>query len=541
MKKIKTLLMSVYCKGMQIRFEEVGISCITAYLRSFGYEVMLLGVKEEEVDYKAIEAFSPDIVGMPVYDINKNTIYNTSRNLKEMLPNAVICVGGNLPTYYGEEILEECSSIACAIRGEGEQVMLEIVKKLESGEGLKNVKGVTFRDGNAIVVNADQPLLEDMDLLPFPARDILAQNSYGVAQITTSRGCMAKCSFCASQLFWKKWRGRCAKHVVDEIEQVAAAYNIKMFNFVDGSFEDPGGDCERVLGIAEEIIKRNLNIHYFAHIRAEFQRKANHEIMQILKQSGLCGVCIGLESGNRFDLDLYGKLATQEDMDKVIELFRKYQINIEPGFINFNPYSTFEGLRLNINFLERHGFASNIEHVVTIYKMYKGTRLYNRVKEDKLLCDGKFNEFGYEFMDNRLRQLHSYLYDYVMKRDENTIKACSAIIYYTTKHLTLLTYYRGQFEKFTMEDAMRVLEVHEQENRDIRDELNVNIARWFRALLELAETGWDVECAENISAQMLSNDYLMDAAVRFDSKRRRFFISLLRKNPEYQKFFIDIS
>ena len=91
------------------------------------------------------------------------------------------------------------------------------------------------------------------------------------------------------------------KLFVDEIEIIVKKYGIKIFNFIDCSFEDPGTNYERMASIANEIKARELDIQYFVFVRAEFHRNASDELMKLLVSSGLSSVMIGVETGNEFD------------------------------------------------------------------------------------------------------------------------------------------------------------------------------------------------------------------------------------------------
>lgn len=536
---MKITLMAVYTEGMQVWQEEIGICSIASFLRSNGYEVQLISFLDNKVNYQEIIDFNPNILGIPVYDINKNSVYKICENLRELLPDLLLCVGGNLPTYYDEEILKESKDIDFVIRGEGEIVFLEIVSKLSKGENIKDIKGITYRENNKIIVNENQKLIENIDTLPFPARDFLVKGKSKSAQISTSRGCISKCTFCASQLFWKKWRGRSVNNIVDELEYIVKEYDISTFNIMDGSFEDPGGTSNRIWDIANEILRRDLFVSYFCHMRAEFHKIANDERMKTLKKSGLCGVCTGLESGNLYDLKLYGKIATHEDMDKAIKLFNKYGINIEPGFINFNPYSTFEGLHENISFLEKYGFASNIEHIVTIYKMYKGTKLYDKIKDDNLLKSGKFNEFGYNFVDKKVEELFKYVHKYVMGNEKDMVDYFKNIIYYATKQWTLTNYYKRIFEHKGFDKALKSIEEFEATGREINKDLNVNVSAWFRELLELAQKGWSNDVADSISNRYLSKDYVASVVNNLQREKTKMYKNLLRQDMKFLSYTLD--
>lgn len=187
----------------------------------------------------------------------------------------------------------------------------------------------------------------------------LSATNCSVAQISTSRGCTGHCTFCAKQLFWAKWRGRSVANVVKEIEEIQKLYGIDAFYFIDSSLEDPDGGKKRLWDLINEILHRKLKIYFFANFRADFVRTASPELMRSLVSAGLCGACIGLESFNDDDLKLYGKIATAEDNHRIIKLFRQFDIHIQPGFININPYTTLDGLRQNIRSLKQYKMLCN--------------------------------------------------------------------------------------------------------------------------------------------------------------------------------------
>ena len=84
-------------------------------------------------------------------------------------------LAGYLPTYFSERILEECAAADFVIRGEGEISFTNLINHLEDGRELTDVKGLVYRDGEAIMVNEDEHLVPDMDDLPYPVRDVLIQ------------------------------------------------------------------------------------------------------------------------------------------------------------------------------------------------------------------------------------------------------------------------------------------------------------------------------------------------------------------------------
>ena len=543
MKAYKVLLMAVYNENMKDIYEEIGIASIASYLRQNGYEVKLIGAKESKVDYTDIIHFKPDIIGLTMYTISKNSVYTVSKKLKELLPDVKILVGGCLPTYYSSEILKESDAIDYAIRGEGEIACRNLLKALEDGEELSTVRGLTYRKDNEIQMNEDEELIKDLDILPSPARDIVQQNKLRIAQISSSRGCRGRCSFCMSHEFWKDWRGRNIKVTVDEIEDLVKNYNVTTFDFIDGSMEDPDPGLKRLTCFATEIVNRNLNISFYADCRAEFHRKATPEAMHLLKQAGLCGVCIGIETGNETDLRLYRKMATTQDNQAVVEFFRKYDIFVDPGFINFNPYSTIEGLRSNIDYLEKNEFACRVDHIMSRYRMFKNTFLTNKLTEDGLLIEGAFDdELRYHYVNNNIEGLSRFLHSYVNSFAKIQNEAFYGFNYYAAKFYIILIHYKRTFGLKQLEQALEFAKRTEQNNKEICAEVNKMIAQWFRQLVDLAELGWDDMLAKEISDKALFKEYDMVSIYNSLIKNRNeFYLNLFKLGSEYESYIVDFS
>ncbi|MFZ5351501.1 MAG: B12-binding domain-containing radical SAM protein [Bacillota bacterium] len=539
-KKMKILLLAIYSEGMRTVYEEMGICSIAALLRKNKYDVMLMGKKEEEIDYDKIETFSPDLIGMTMYNSSQKAVYRASERLKQLLPETYICVGGTLPTYYHTELLKEAPAIDMVIRGEGEFAMLNLASCLEMKNDLSTIDGLTYRLNDNIVANRDREPIKDLDLLPAPARDLLVQNNIKIAQISTSRGCMGKCTFCASQLFWKKWRGRSAKNIADEIEHIIKTYKIDAFYFIDGSFEDPDEGCSRLIEIAENILERNLKIYYFANFRAEFVRKSTPKVMELLVKSGLCGVCIGLEGANESDMILYGKSANLEDNFKVIELFQEYDINIEPGFINLNPYSTFEGIRKNIDFLSKYKFLANKAILLNRYNMMKNTALYRKIVKDNLLKEGDFDECGYHFVDSRIEKLVDFITDYVFSIDDKLNNAINKISYYGNDFMTLLAYLKRRISEDNNAILQSIIAEFDNINKENLTKANRIFAEWYHELLNLAENNWDETAGRAISDRKLKNNELIEIANEIDKSKNRMYIRLIRSSPKYSDYFLKI-
>lgn len=531
------LLMIYHVETMSKKYEELGIGYIGSYLRECGYRVSYLAVNEDEIDYVSIFSAKPDVIGLPTYFASKECIYRFSAKLKQIMPETVICIGGVFPTYNANKALQECSFIDYAIKGEGETVFLELVKHLESQKSMEGIKGLVYRKGRDIIANEMQPLIQELDSLPVPARDIIIQNKLKIAHISTSRGCMARCTFCTSQLFWQKWRGRNMINVVNEIEYIVNHYGIHVFNVIDNSFEDDIDEGQQRLHIfAQEIIRRKLDISYFANFRSEFHKNAEPSLMNLLTESGLGAACIGLEAANNADLKLYGKMASVDDNVHIMNLFIKHQIIVDPGFINFNPYSTFEGLWANIEFLQKYHLGTKIYNVANSFQMYKGTRLFYKTKQNGLIKGNENNPHSYSFENQKIEALYHYIISYRDRVNHANQFAFDVIGSYVSIYKMLVYHIRKIAVKQGDSIAYKIINNHLHALDCIFNELSRNTCEWFKNLISMAKYNWSI-----LEAGRISNEYLNHAYIGALPKTlNKLYIQFIMDITRYDRKYNDI-
>jgi len=243
---------------------------------------------------------------------------------------------GPHPTYLPKDFLlnENC----LVARGEADLLIERIVKAKDP----KKLKGISFLKGKKVVHNKTSGIIEDLDKLPFPARDLDA-NEYRSLKlkdskftvVLASRQCAYRCYYCvpnsiswARELEWKNWtkkagkppvRVRSAKNVISEVNQLARQ-GYKEISFIDDQFV---WDKKRCLEICKGI--KGLKIEYGILARAD--RLIDEEIVKELADSGCKYVDIGVESFDQEVLDYVKKDLKIETIYKAIDLLNKYNIS----------------------------------------------------------------------------------------------------------------------------------------------------------------------------------------------------------------------
>jgi radical SAM superfamily enzyme YgiQ (UPF0313 family) len=168
------------------------------------------------------------------------------------------------------------------------------------------VEELSFRraDG-AIRHNADRPFLEDLDALPFPARDLVDHRLYPApvdgrphTLVVTSRGCPFPCVFCTAHLYYgARLRRRDPARVAAELEEAVREQGLRLFTFWSDTFTL---DREHVLGICREIRRRGLEIEWMANSRVD---RVDAPLLREMRAAGCSVVSFGVESGVQPILD----------------------------------------------------------------------------------------------------------------------------------------------------------------------------------------------------------------------------------------------
>ncbi|NER29492.1 MAG: radical SAM protein [Symploca sp. SIO1C4] len=182
--------------------------------------------------------------------------------------------------------------------------------------------------------------------------------------IETTRGCEHKCSFCFINLgsnFEKKWQIRSGYAIVSDIKKYLDQ-GISKFVFLDSEF----------LGVRKvdhiektkllNMIKDELPpIRYSIWNRADTLLKFNQ--FDLLKQSGLTKVLIGVESFFQEDLDILNKATKSEWIEEAIIQLINRHIYCCLTFMTFNRNTTVESLRCNLSTLERLHHQPNAKYL----------------------------------------------------------------------------------------------------------------------------------------------------------------------------------
>lgn len=263
--------------------------------------------------------------------------------IKEILPNAIIVVGGVLATSDPDLLLKE-PYVDYIIRGEGEDAFLEFCNTFD-----KNPKKL----GKLMNVNKNplRPFV-DMNKLKLPNYGLLGNlERYDEFYVIFSRGCVGSCSFCNNIQMWGKdnkpfIRTYSTERAIELFKEVIGKYKRKMFLIIDDNFLSFKG---RSIAICNFLSKYNL--HFYTSARAD---NLDDETMNSLKKAGCHTIFVGIESGSQRMLDFLGKKTTVSQNINAIKICKKHKIKCEASLMIGLPTETQKDLKETVNLIKRY-------------------------------------------------------------------------------------------------------------------------------------------------------------------------------------------
>src|SRR3990167_40448 len=324
--------------------ENYAVQLFSALLKPLGHEVFLIfdprlfnndevrnrrfaqffNIRKENV--KKIRCINPHLVGFSVYTQDYEWALGMARMIKEIIPTMPIIFGGIHCILCPEQVIrEDCVDIVCV--GEGEKAIVQLLT-----ENHTEVRNLWFKSGGLIKRNGLNPLIQDLDSLPFLDRDILYEQKPVFKRdysISTGRGCPYSCTFCASDALNRQYREkklgkpvrqRSVENVINELMLAKEKYHPRSIYFTDDVF--------------------TLNIHWLENFSKLYSEKVNlsfyctanpgtikEKEIYLLKEAGCQMIGFGMQSCNEEYRKVYLKrYGTNEHIKRIAQLCRELKI-----------------------------------------------------------------------------------------------------------------------------------------------------------------------------------------------------------------------
>jgi radical SAM superfamily enzyme YgiQ (UPF0313 family) len=354
----------------------VGLGYLASSLKENGYDAVIYEADRDRVDlgdlswaeeYKRLEIYlkeinndhnpiwdklsfvvkdyDPDIIGITALTMKFGSVVKTAEICKKTKPECPVVIGGSHATNW-PEICFQSSHVDYCISGEAEATFLNLLEAIKIKK-IPEIEGVSYRDGNNVVINPEKPYLEGLDKYPIPARELLMNRdrytSEDLGVIMTSRGCPFKCGFCSHP---PRVRYRNLENVIEEIKLVQERYGTHQFAFRDDSFTV---SRKRTVEFCEMIKKERIEINWDCTTRVDI---IDDELLESMQEAGCNTIKIGIETGSEKILKEVNKGVTFEQMKKAAKMLNKHGIFWSAYFMYGLPTETAEDMKMTLAFMK---------------------------------------------------------------------------------------------------------------------------------------------------------------------------------------------
>jgi len=335
----------------------ISLPSIAGLLRARGFEVILIDCMAENLDsantIQKIEKFLPQLIIINFSTATFSADKNFTLELKKALPKTHLAgIGVHVSTLPEETLIE--TALDSIIRGEPEMTALDLANQLKGRDRLRYVQGLSYRGNPTFVNNPAREFINNLDLLPFPARDLLKNERYKMpiynrpyTLVITARGCPNNCSFCTANIYYgSKIRMRSPENVLDEVEEILNVHKIKDITFWADTFTF---DRRYVLKICEGIKKRGLKFRWMANARVD---RVDPEMLKKMRETGCQILSFGVESGVQKILNRINKNITLKQIRQTFKWVRASGIESAAHIIFGLPGETEKTIQQTIKFVK---------------------------------------------------------------------------------------------------------------------------------------------------------------------------------------------
>jgi len=427
--------------------ENLALAYLSAALQQHGANVLIIDCDLDQLSgediSKLVQQHRPCFVGLTALARNADEAIDIACSIRRTCPEVPIVLGGLHFTYCGEQVMREIADITYVIRGEGEISISSLYCYLKHGSGCeRDIGGLIYRDSTGSLKQAPmQPAIENLDKLPNPDRQVLRRALDNGLQpaipMLGSRGCYARCLFCnASKVYVEgggsSWRHRSPENIVDEMAMLIETYGVgadPVILFYDDSFIGPGSLGRKYANaLANEMLARQQNVMFETFLRADSFHD-DYVLIAKLRKAGMVRTFMGIEAPDDQELKLFRKGVTSKQIAGALDnLARNHVLTPSSGFIMFLPYSTFEMLKRNAEYLRSIGQAS-IWNLSTRLDVYAGNEFVKKLEEMGLITGSKLHGglFTYRFQDERVGAFADFI-DISEHKLAQRLDACSRFI-----------------------------------------------------------------------------------------------------------------
>lgn len=348
-----------------------------------------VGLSDQEIQDRIID-FKPDLIGVTCQFSRQYKIYHGMFSLVKKIDQRIIVVaGGPHATVCPEEVLND-DNCDYLLSGEAEDSFRELIEALQQDTEIATIDGLGWKADGRLNFNPKMSVINVLDSIPFPAYHLMELDKYfgqeashgarhrkHFCPIITSRGCIAKCTFCSAHQVWgKRYRMRSVENVIEEMRLLKDLYGIEEVMFED---DNVTADAKRAKVLFSRMIEEHFNFAWDTPNGVGIW-SLNEEIVDLMKQSGCINLNFPVESGSQRVLtEIIRKPLNLDKVRRLIKYCQKIELNYGMFLVIGMPGETLKDIWTSFRFAAECGCYTPHISVAT---PYPGTELFDKCNKN---------------------------------------------------------------------------------------------------------------------------------------------------------------
>ena len=366
----------------------LGLGYLASVLLVNGFDIRLIDMDMEDVGVdkfqEILNSFQPDVLGISTTTLTLKNGVRVAKVARQLLPNCIICMGGPHVSVRPQDALRY-PFIDVVVCGEGEVTFRELCQAIAEGSPLPQlIPGTVWKRPDGSILKAPpRSRLENLDILPFPARHLMPLQNYNIpGTVITSRGCPFACGFCAGPtVLGRKYTVRSAENVVEEVQMCVDLFHLTSFYFVDDTMTHSTARLHR---ICEKLKKIKIPPSLDRELKWTCESRADvvsPELLVEMHSAGCTTIQFGMESGSQELLDQLGKKITTHQVEQAVIWSREAGISPVLSMVFPHPNETEATLKETFEFI-RNLYDAGAEKIIpSLLTLFPGTRFHRDAAE----------------------------------------------------------------------------------------------------------------------------------------------------------------
>lgn len=387
------------------RYIPVGLSCIATALDRAGFRPDILDIDlyrytDREVDERLADIGSYDIVGMGNIVSGYRFTKALAAKVKQFLPRTILAVGNTVATSVPELLLTHVPQVDIAVIGEGDITIVEIARAVAEKKSWKGIRGIAYRDGDAVVRTAPRAAIADIESIPFPDYSLFEIEKYlsssnalvpeplppvpfeslKVIPVNTARGCPFSCTFCNHAFRDYKYRYYSFDTVIGHVKRLQERYGINYVYFWD---ELTIFNAARLRELCDAIEKHGARFYWTVNPRPDTFKRKDLALLKRGRELGAMSIGGALESADAGILQAMNKRIDLKNYIEQVEVARQAGLHVGTSLVFGYPQETVDTIRKTADLCRQLGIYPSAGFLLPL----PGTEIYGYAVRKGLIPD----------------------------------------------------------------------------------------------------------------------------------------------------------